>query len=579
MSINILSRETINKIAAGEVIERPLNVVKELVENSLDAFASSVIIEIENAGKKFIRVVDDGLGMNRKDLLLSILKHATSKIKNFDDLSYIHSFGFRGEALSSIATVSNFIIKTRKRGEALGWKLSSIGGQNIKVFPWAGYEGTITEVENLFFNTPARYKFLKNDSNEKAKIINSLEEIALSNQNITFRLFSEKKYIFSTIKTNNRINRISDILGRDFTKNIRNVKIDYSKISLDIYFIDHNNLLSSRKYQYLFVNARPVNYPKFMIHCIYHAYREFISIGKHPGILIYVTIDPSEIDVNIHPTKREIKFANENKIYDIIFKILKNELMSRSYFKINTNLSISDNCTVTTNNLKYDVSKFVPMYTENCSTDKHTSISSIKQIEIISENFENNMKIIGQIFDTYIIVESYECLYIFDQHATAERVKYELYLSQLKKQNIKIQQMLIPENFDIPYSGSEVLKANISILNELGINVQEFGKNSFRVTAYPALLGNISIGQTIKIIISDIERNDKNIIEIHQKKDKIIRLACHTSIRSGDKISFVEAKKLINDLFKCECPFTCPHGRPLVYKISLNEFEKFFKRK
>ncbi|MDR3256847.1 MAG: DNA mismatch repair endonuclease MutL [Endomicrobium sp.] len=607
MPINILSQETINKIAAGEVVERPLNAVKELVENSLDAFASSIIVEIEEAGKKLIRVSDNGFGMDKKDLEFSILRHATSKIENFNDLSHIHSLGFRGEALASIAAVSNFEIKTRKKGATSGWKLLAEGGKDVKFIPWSGGEGTITEVKNLFFNTPARQKFLKSDSTERSRIISLLEETALANQEIAFKILSENKTILSIPQTDNKIERISDILGRDFAKTLRNTKINHSKVSLDIYFTGRDDSLSNRKYQYLFVNSRPVNYPKWLIHCVYQAYKESIPHDKQPGILIYISIDPSEIDVNIHPTKREVKFAGETSIYDMLFKVLRNALISHAHPEIPINSSIADNISgcyskaTTEKHIELDPgSVAADNYISTTSSrptiyirepkSKHNYVSSkqiynidryanvfAKQEEFAPENFDNNIKILGQVFDTYIIVENKGDLYIFDQHATAERVRYELYLLQMKQQSIKAQQMLMPETFDLSPSVSEFLKANINLFNELGINIEEFGQNSFRIIAYPALLGNISIEQIVKTIISDIE-DDKNV-EIGQKRDKIIRSACRASIKAGDKVSFVEAKKLISDIFKCEYPFTCPHGRPTAYKISLNKLEKFFRRK
>ena len=595
MSINILSHETINKIAAGEVIERPLNVIKELVENSLDAFASSITVEILGAGKKLTRVSDDGFGMDKKDLKLSILKHATSKIKNFSDLSKVRSLGFRGEALASIVTISNFRMKTRKKGEFFGWELSSNGGKNVEVIPWSGAEGTISEVRDLFFNIPARQKFLKSDSIERSKIISLLEEIALANQGITFKMLSENKTIFFASKTNNKIERISDILGKDFSEAVKNVKFNHSKISLDIYFTGRDYSLSNRKYQYLFVNSRSVNYPKWLIHCIYQAYKELIQRDKHPGVLIYIDINPSEIDVNIHPAKREVKFANENSVYDMLLKSLKNALISYEYSRIPTNFQMNDNVSsfdkhyesvsnsflmnksmlkvssadtyCTGSNFNYAVSK----------QDKYAD-NVIKKEFSQEKFFDNNIKIIGQIFGTYIVVESGGDLCIFDQHAVAERIKYELYLSQIENQAIKIQQVLITGSFDLPPSFSELLKTNIDFFNELGIIVEEFGQNSFRITAYPALLGNISTEQLIKAILSDIE-NDRTVKEIEQVKDKIIRSACRASIRAGDSITFNEAENLINDLFKCKFPFTCPHGRAVVYKISLKELEKFFKRR
>jgi DNA mismatch repair protein MutL len=605
MSINILSQETVNKIAAGEVIERPLNVVKELVENSLDAFASSIIVEILGAGKRFIRVSDNGSGMNEKDLELSILRHATSKIKDFSDLAQVYSLGFRGEALASIVTVSNFKIKTRKKGEPSGWELSSEGGKDVKIIPWAGAEGTVGEVENLFFNTPVRQKFLKSDSTERSRIVSSLEETALANQEIAFKMISENRTIFSTSKTNNKMERISDILGKDFSKAVKNVKFNHSKISLDIYFTTGDCSLPNRKYQYLFVNSRPVNYPKWLLHCIYQVYKEFIQHDKHPGILIYVNIDPAEIDVNIHPTKREIKFANENSIYNVLFKLLNSALMEREYSKIPINLPINgdnksssnERCSEYISN-SFSVNKLVlgSLHSDNYVSEPNPkrgyTVSKqtynieqyvnvfARQVELPDESFNDIIRIIGQIFNTYIIVENENNLYIFDQHAVAERVRYELYLFQIKNQAVKIQQMLIPKNFDLLPSFSELLKANIAIFNELGISVEEFGQNSFRVTGYPALLGSISIEQIeqiVKAIISDIE-NDKDA-KIEQIRDRIVRSACHASVKAGDKITFTEAEKLINDLFKCKLPFTCPHGRPVAYKMSLKELEKFFKRR
>jgi DNA mismatch repair protein MutL len=606
MSINILSQETINKIAAGEIVERPLSVVKELVENSLDAFSSSITVEVEESGKRIIRVSDDGFGMNKQDLELSILRHATSKIESFDDLSHIHSLGFRGEALASIASVSNFEIKTKEKGESFGWKLSTEGGKNVKIVPWAGSGGTITKVKDLFFNTPARLKFLKSNATERSRIISSLEEMALANNDITFKMLSENKTVFYTLRTNNKMDRIMDVLGKDFADSVKNTEIDHSKALIDIYFTNMKNSLPNRKYQYFFVNSRPINYPKWLIHCVYQAYKESIPHNKHPGILIYVTIDPAEIDVNIHPAKREVKFANENGIYNIIYRTLRNAVKSHGNFEIPINFStianiskhgiktdIKNNSDIVSCLPSFDCTLNLQQIGNYNKEDKHNYISSkqtcsadtcinmyAKHKSKLYEKYEkidDSFKIVGQIFNTYILVENKCSLYIFDQHAVAERIRYEHYIAQVKYQIVKIQQMLIPENFDLSSSDSELLKANINLFNELGIIIEEFGQNSFRVTGYPALLCNISIEQIVKTIIAEME--DDKIVEIEQKRDKIIRLACKASVRAGDSISFIESEKLVNDLFKCKYPFTCPHGRPTVYKIFQGELAKFFRRK
>jgi len=588
--INILSQETINKIAAGEVVERPLNAVKELVENSLDACASSVTIEIAGAGKKLIRISDNGGGMDKADLDLSIMRHATSKIADFNDLSYIDSLGFRGEALASIAAVSKFEIKTRKRGESSGWQLSAEGGKKVKITPWAGAEGTITEVKDLFFNTPVRHKFLKSDATERTKIIASAEETALANSSVSFKLLSDNKTVFSAAATDDKRERVSDILGKEFASGLKNVKVSHAKASFDIYFTGRDNSQPNRNYQYLFVNSRPVNFPKWLIHSVYNAYKESIPHDKHPGILLYITIDPADIDVNIHPAKREIKFTDEGAIYDIVFKAVKSALTSHEHpslkseeWKVKSEDTAKSVIPEGRNRESAVVSS--PIYIKepkphfapkNYNINQYANVFA-RQTEIKEIPEEENIRVIGQVFDTYIIAQKEEELYIFDQHAAAERIRYELYLSQAENLALKLQQMLMPETFELSPSLSELLRANLPVLNDLGITAEEFGQNSFRVTAYPALLGNISIAQIVKAVIEELEI-EKNI-EIEKKRDKIIRSACRASIKAGDSVSPLESKKLISDLFKCKQPFTCPHGRPTAYKLSLNELEKHFKRK
>ncbi|MDR2066294.1 MAG: DNA mismatch repair endonuclease MutL [Endomicrobium sp.] len=604
MSINILPQETINKIAAGEVVERPLSVVKELVDNSLDALSSSIIVEIEQAGKKLIRVQDDGSGMDKKDLELSIMRHATSKIASFNDLSHIHSFGFRGEALASIAAVSNLEIKTRKRGDVSGWKLSVKGGKDIEVLPSSLAEGTITEVKDLFFNVPVRYKFLKSDVTERTKIISTLEEIALGNKGVSFKMVSENKIIFSTLKTDKTINRISDVLGKDFAQKLQNVSATFETVSLNIYFTGRDNALQNRKYQYLFVNSRALNFPKWLIHCINQSYKESIAHDKYPGILLYININPSEIDVNISPTKKEIKFANESAMYDIVYRTLKNALVSQPYSdipEVTTTNKSQKNISLETNNISISTAPKNSFYEnnniskpdyiqeskiqygktsfpqKNYTIDNYVNVFGKQESFLINNKFDNNIKVLGQAFNTYVIVENEGNLYIFDQHAAAERVKYELYLSQIKDSSIKKQALLMPENISCSKSESEIIKANIDLFKNIGIDIEEFGDNFFRITAYPALLGDIEVEPIVKNIVADME--DFKNIEISQKRDKIIRFACRASIKAGDNISLTEIKKIIDDLFQCEYPFTCPHGRPTAYKISLNDLEKFFKRK
>jgi DNA mismatch repair protein MutL len=585
--INVLSNETVNKIAAGEIIERPLNIVKELVENSLDAKSSIVDIEIKKAGKKLIVVSDNGIGMNKKDLSLSVLKHSTSKIKDFNDLFNITSFGFRGEALSSISSISKLGIKTKIKDDSVGWKLLVNYGQNLKIFPCACSYGTTVEVEDLFFNVPVRQKFLKTDYTERSRIIKIVEELSLANNLTSFKIISDNKIVFSVVKTNDIINRIANVFYEKNLTKIKNKKFYNTKVDLDIYFGNISDYISSnlKKYQYFFVNSRPVNYPKWLNHCVCQSYKGLTPHNENNHvILIYITINPSDININVHPTKREIKFIDENSMYNIVYKTLRNALINNITNNVNNN-SIPYNL----NDKLYDKEKL--FFLENSF-----NFNNIEQNYAFSENKNNifyfdknefeykksfcdNVKILGQIFKTYIVVEKDTDLYIFDQHAVAERIKYETYCKQFKNNMIKTQQMLIPESFDLPSSSSEILKFNIHFFNDIGIVIENFGDNFFRIIAFPELFSSVSIKKIIKNVINDIECLKNKILEPEKKKYYIMRSACRTSIQSGDNITFLESKKLIYDLFKCKIPFTCPHGRPTLYKISQSILEKIFKRK
>ncbi|MDR0985086.1 MAG: DNA mismatch repair endonuclease MutL [Endomicrobium sp.] len=563
MQINILSQETIQKIAAGEIIEYPNDVVKELVENSVDAKSSNIIIEIENSGKKSIRVFDDGLGMTKKNLALSILKHTTSKIKHYNDILHIRSLGFRGEALASIAAISNIEIKTRERNKDYGWKLYLDINNRINIIPWSGSVGTIVEVKNLFFNIPVRKKIIENNFKERFKITKCIEEIALANPNIGFKIFNENKIINYIQITNKKLKRIKDILGKECIKSMKNVKVidDNNNIKIDLYFTVKNIFLYTKKTQYFFVNSRHVCCPKWFLYCIDQAYKKYSNIINYK-VLAFITISPSKVDINIHPTKKEVKFINdfENILYKKILETLSKNLKLYIYndLKLHKLFTISKN-----HNLKKTIKNGISrnnIFFEN---------------DILPKNLSYN--IIGQIFNTYIIIENKDILYIFDQHAVAERIKYEQYLISLKNNNIKKQQTLIPEIFNISSSKSLLLRKNLKIFNKLGIDIEEINLNSFKVLSYPTLLGSISIKSIITSILSNIEEDD--FTEIDEKKKKIIRAACYYSIRANNKIHTSEIKILISSLLKCKFPLTCPHGRPTVYSVSRYKLNKIFNRR
>lgn len=607
--INLLDEATINKISAGEVVERPLNVVKELVENALDAGATSVQIEIEKAGKKLISVTDNGCGMNKDDLEKSIYRHTTSKITKFEDIANISSLGFRGEALASISAVSMFTIKTQMNNSSSGWQLSVDGEKAPEIQPWAGATGTTVEVRNLFFNTPVREKFLKSDTTEKAKILSCLDEIALVRNDINLKIISDGKIIADYQKTDSKIKRIEDVLGKDISQKLKHISYGHPTMDIDGFITTRNNSLAQKNVWYLFVNGRCVNYPKWLIHAVNQACKSAIPIGRYPGIILFLKTSPSDIDINIHPTKREIKFAYENQMYEMFYSFIKSSLESDAPVSImgnndtiieNTEMPIhheekksfssfgSRNCGSSKKYSGYTGSSYVPSpkvsiddYKKLYETDSNKNlefnepIAEYKQTDLIKD--ENSFKFIGQIFETYLLVEKEDTFYIIDQHAAQERVRYEMFSKQLEQNSLKIQQLLIPDIFELPKPKTIILKNYLELFNKLGFTVEEFGDSSFRLTSYPALLGyNINFVEIIDILVDFLQ--DEKTADIEQIQEKIIRASCRTSIKAGDKVQEVQAKALLKELFACNMPWTCPHGRPTVYKLTLSDIEKFFKR-
>ena len=600
MAIKILDENTINKISAGEVVERPLNVVKELVENALDANANTISVEIEKSGKKFISVCDNGCGMNKDDLQMSICRHATNKITNFDDLSNTFSLGFRGEALPSIASISMFTIKTQQQGQNSGWQLSMNGESKPEVQPWAGAYGTTVEVRNLFFNTPAREKFLKSDITEKAKIISCLDEIALVRNDINLKVVSDGKIVSDYHKTDSKLRRIEDVLGKNISQKLKHISFGHPKVEIDGYITTRQNSFPQKNMQYLFVNGRCVNYPKWLIHAIYQASKEAIPIGRHPGIILFLKTNPSDIDINVHPTKREIKFVQENQMYELFYSFIKSSLESdapANIINIQNDSAAKDIAKtdfippeykhsgsyggIRYPSRQFSVKDYQNVYQtpiinkeETIVPPQNSSSVELKQTDLLQQD---NFKFVGQIFDTYILVEKDKTFYIIDQHAAQERVRYEMFSNQLEQKNLKIQQLLIPDVFELQKSKAMLLKNNLDTFKNLGFDVEEFGDNSFRLTSYPALLGNnVNFIEIIDVLVDFLE--EEKSTDVEQIKEKIIRASCRTSIKAGDKIYEQQAKSLLRELFACKMPWTCPHGRPTVYTLTLSDLEKFFKR-
>ena len=597
--IKILDESTIQKIAAGEIIERPASVIKELIENSLDANASSIIVEIANGGKDYIRVTDDGDGILDIDLDLAFKRHSTSKIQTVDDLFKIVSFGFRGEALASIASIAKVEVLTKANDNLTGIQAFVENGEIINKKPVGCPKGTTMIVRDLFYNIPVRRGFLKSESNESAYIDDTLYRFALGNSDVSFKYIKDNKVIFNTSKNNNLISNIYSLLGKDFSNNL--IKVDYKSKNAHIYGYISNNTLyrGNRKHQYLYVNKRHVR-NKFIANLIENKYKSLIPINRFPIFILFIDIDPSFVDVNIHPTKQEVKFLNQEEINDSIENMILNALNNNIYiqkltfekekneaqheelpllFERNLDDINDENYSYVKINSPKNVEEFEDVLIEPAKEEYINTVYDFASMDIKkTRDFLNNYRIIGVIFATYILLEDIENekLLIIDQHAAHERIMYERYKKEFESEKIAIQTLITPEVLELSTWEIEFINKNLNLLKDLGFIVEEFGQNSIILRGVPLLFGVPQAKNFFIEILDGLTTDLKSSYDI--KLDKIMKIACTKAIKSGDRISNIEIKELIEQLKKADNPYTCPHGRPTIMEITKKDIEKDFKR-
>jgi len=602
MTIKVLDDSLINKIAAGEVIERPANIIKELVENSLDANADAIKIEIENSGLKKIRVVDNGSGMSREDLLLSYKRHTTSKISNASDLQSIESLGFRGEALASMAEVSYIKIKTKEKDSDVGNMVEVEGGILLANEKIGCPDGTSVEIQDLFYNVPARKKFLKSPEVELAHIIDIVTRYALIRKDISFILSHNDKEILNSQKTDNQLNNIIFVYGTDIAKNL--IEVDYKAADIKIQgFISKPNLTRANKNeQSLFVNNRyvrsqPIN------DAIYSAYKTFLFTNRHPIYILNLTIKPSTVDVNVHPNKLDIRLRNERDVCESFFVAVKKALGSHILIPTATPETETKRKATNIYELKKDVQSnlFQEEKIEN-DEDEQEDIEQEKveqefdytinqitnkvedrpiQPELVKTKEEKinkfkDFRVLGQVNKTFIVTENEEGLAIIDQHAAEERVNYEKFMEELKEKAIKKQTLLEPKLLELNPIQYQTAANNLEFLEKLGFTYEDFGGTTIRVTAIPEIFGKLKTTLLIDII-NELAKVNKDIID-QEIEDRIIRMSCRASIKAGDELSFSQMKELIEELGRAENPYSCPHGRPTIIQLTQADLEKKFKR-
>ncbi len=619
--IKQLPEEESQKIAAGEVVERPANIVKETIENSIDAQATKISLYIEEAGKKLIRIIDNGIGMDKEDAKLCFQPYATSKIQKIEDLCTIQSFGFRGEALASISAVSKIILLTKQEDQATGTLLEKEGNKIIKISPATCATGTDLQIKNLFFNLPVRKKFLKQEETEWNQILSIFQAFCLSNLSIHFELFKNGKNVYNLPAVHTLKERTQQLWGNEFANQLLEITPPLTKptkLEIKGMISNHNFSRYGRQQIFFFVNNRWVKNSN-LSKALLKGYLDVLPPAKFPAAFLFINISPEEIDINIHPRKEEIKFMHPRTIEIEIQKIvqqtlqnfLKQQLSSSQQkekdYSLHQEFWQSQTVSQTPNN-SYEINFSLdqPFASKNIHhNSKHSnqpllhekkeSFFQSQTIEYLpgkqnnNEKIEDNAKIevtkqtpkiIGQLFQTYIIVEKKNNLVIIDQHAAHERIIYEKILKNFeKKEGIKL---LFPETVSLtPYKIKLLLKTT-NFLYKQGISIDQFSENKIVIKTAPPKIQNQALKEFILELVQFLEENEKVEEEIFRKKlNEHIhgQLACKMAVKAGDILSFEEMGKIIHDLQKTEKPLICVHGRPTTWIISKQELEKKFKRR
>lgn len=615
MKIHQLPESLANKIAAGEVVERPASVVKELVENSIDANSTYIKVEVEEAGLRKIAITDNGEGMSEADCKRAFLRHATSKIKYDADLFHIKSLGFRGEALASIASVSKLTLISSE-GERPATKLYLEAGSLVKESMGTARKGTEIIVEDLFFNTPARLKYVKSIHTELGHMTDLINRYALGYPHIRFEFYHNDKIVFKTTGSNNKLQVLSQIYGVELAKNALHTKTSTLDFDIEGFFIKPEITRSNRRYVTLIVNGRYVrNYP--LTQAIIAGYGTLLPIHRFPIAIVYIELDPILIDVNVHPTKLEVRFSKEKELAKTIETLVRNTFKKESLIpkirssngekppteqrsfslqmpdKKNEKQQIEENHYVQNS---YGTATNIDTETINIDSDKRPTFIQSDEDEptedtrgtnSIPSNFANYelkktdrvpmMYPIGQLQGTYILAQNEQGFYMIDQHAAQERIKYEFFKKQLGKPVEDEQQLLIPLQFDFTPDEVILLEQYKEELASVGVVLEHFGGQTYTVRSHPTWFTKGEEEEIIRDIINQvIEDGAVNIESL--REDVSILMACKRSIKANHHLTLADMERLLDDLRKTEDPFTCPHGRPVIIHQTYYEIEKMFKR-
>jgi len=591
--IHILSPQVASQIAAGEVVERPASVVKELLENSLDAGAKNIIIQVRDAGQRLVEISDDGCGIPADEMSISVERHATSKLNSADDLFKIGTLGFRGEALASIGSVSRLTITSRDLNSATGAQLHVEGGKSDKVKLIGTPVGTTVRVEDLFFNVPARLKFLKNPTTERRHIDDLVTRYALAYPNVRFQLFLDDRPDLLTSGNGNRTEILASLYGVEVAKQMLQVLAEEEGLSLTGYISPISLTRSNRREINFFVNGRPVQDPA-LGRALVQAYYTLLMVGRYPLAILFLQLPAETVDVNVHPTKAEVRFKNGDLIFRGVQRAVRRALLAHSPVpSAGGNLYWQPSQATQGFGRLVDPAWSMSRDFQNSPIDpasvdvNYKSPSSGRQV-VLGGAGVPLLRLVGQIASTYLVAEGPDGLYLIDQHAAHERILFENFMAiwmdsdqageKTSSRHIPAQELLQPESVDLPPASARLIEEQLPILNRLGFHVEVFGKGSFLVRAVPSLLMGMDPTAALGVIVEDFEE-DETPLQAESEARIIARVCKRGAIKAGQALSPEEQRALLNDLEACQSPRTCPHGRPTMIHLSVDLLERQFGRK
>ncbi|RPJ25361.1 MAG: DNA mismatch repair endonuclease MutL [Chloroflexi bacterium] len=595
MPIRLLSPEVASQIAAGEVIERPASVVKELLENSLDAGARSVTIAVEEAGKKLIEVADDGSGIPSEELELAVSRHATSKLVRSADLFSISTLGFRGEALASIGSVSRLTVTSRVQNEQEGARLRVEGGTAGKLTKVGMTVGTTVRVEELFYNVPARLKFLKSDTTERRATDALVTRYALAYPGKRFKLLDGKNVVLQTSGDGDRRAILAALYGVDVAKQMLEIQSEEEGFRLTGFISPTSLTRSNRRELTFFINGRWVHDVSLNT-ALLQAYHTLLMVGRYPLAALFLEIPPAEVDINVHPAKAEVRFRNPDKVFSFVQRSIRRALLAYSpvpnvapsLWGITRTVPAEQEPRHVGLDWAIGHDEQLPGGSRQSSVNSEQLPADSNQSSVSSESSMVRgpsstgsiplLRLIGQIGATYLVAEGPDGLYLIDQHAAHERILFEKLMTQHAMKNIPSQALLTPVAVTLPPSSANILITQLSVLQHFGFDVEEFGPNTFQVRAMPALFMGSDPSAALRALVEDFEE-DESPLQNEIEAKLAARVCKRMAVKAGQALSTEEQRALLNDLEACDSPRTCPHGRPTMIHLSVDMLERQFGRR